>query len=193
MTRRIPHRMAAAFRRFFRDEDGVLSIEAALTWPLLFMGCALMMVLWDGFSTRTKTLRANYVVADLASRQTERITQGMLDDYNTLFRLVSASRGETAIRVSLVTAELSDPDDPDSELLHSLRWSEQSGGVSGAPSYEAIASDGGVPPMVAGEHLLIVDVFRSWVPIRSFGELAPQLMTERSATRPRFSTTIDFR
>lgn len=191
MIRRMTTRAIAALRRFGRREDAALSVEAALTWPLLIGACALMLVLWDGFRTRTMTLKANYVVADLVSRQSSAVTQGMIDDYNALFRLISGSRHDTAIRVSVVRAALTDENDPDSEMVYSLTDSAQSGGIAVATNYEQIADQGGVPPMVHGESLIIVDVFRFWVPIRTFTNLMPQLITERSATRPRFTTTID--
>ena len=180
-------RFRSLLRRFARSEDGVLSIEAAFAWPLLCAGCAMMFIMWDGFRARTLTLKGNYVISDMLARNSTVVRQSDLETYNDVFELVSASRHATAIRVSVITAGLNATT---GELEYTLVWSQQAGGIQPATTVEDIVDQGGVPQLVNGETVAVVDTFRHWFPIRTFTDFQPQIMSERVVTRPRFATTL---
>ncbi|MGR3541460.1 MAG: TadE/TadG family type IV pilus assembly protein [Hasllibacter sp.] len=180
-------RLSPAIRRFARDEDGVLSIEAAFSWPLLCAACALMFVMWDGFRARTMTLKGNYVISDMIARNATSVGQSDLDTYNGIFELISASRHATAIRVSVISASLNAST---GELEYTLDWSQQSGGIQTATTLADLTDQGGVPDLVNGESVVVVDTFRHWFPMRVFTNFPPQIMSERVVTRPRFAPTI---
>ena len=176
-----------SIQRFLRNEDGVISIEAALCWPLLCAGCAITMIMWSGFEARVLSLRANYTISDLLSRGGE-TSSAEIDQLNTVFGMASGSRLPTAIRVSAIGAV----EDADGNLDYELRWSQASGGIDYADQLVDIMDEGGIPQLVDGESVIVVDTFRRWIPMRFFfSNFGPQILAERVVTRPRFVTRLE--
>lgn len=75
----------AALTRFRRSEDGLLSVEAALCFPLLFTGLIISYSYFTAFEAKGRANKAAYTLSDYVTRQTEAVTpdfiEGLADIY----------------------------------------------------------------------------------------------------------------
>lgn len=176
-------------RRFLRRAEGGLSLEAALTIPMLLMVFAAGYVWFDAFRAQNLSLKATYTVSDMVSRETVPLTETYLNGLQTVFDFMTQSDGPTQIRITAVkcTADCHD------ETLRSLEmcWSWASGG---AQPYDATSFDGvtdAVPLMTLGDTVMITETFLVHEP--AFEVMMPtSTVAQRIVMRPRFVPQVVF-
>ena len=169
--------------RFSRKEDGGLSVEAVLTFPLLIWAITATFVFFDAFRSLHISQRATYTISDMLSRETEAVDRDYLTAMHELFVYLSNDeQGTSAIRVSVVERGL----DPDGNEETTLQWSEAVGG-EGHPDITPLADR--IPEMMVGDQLIVVETEHDWAPGFAVG-LVPYRFREVSVARPRFAPQL---
>lgn len=103
-------------KRFGREEDGILTIEAIMVFPLLIWSIWATYTYFDGYRQSARNLKASYAVADVISREKTTIDETYIDTlYGVLQHMVS-DRSEMSMRMTFVTYDL--PSD-----THDVCWS----------------------------------------------------------------------
>ena len=173
------------FRRFSRNENGSLSIEAVLALPLLVWAITATFVFWDAFKTLNISQKATYTVADMLSRETQAIDGNYLTAMHELFDYLNTSPGDNAIRVSVIRMT----QDPNTNVkTYELVWSQGVGGITGYTILDQRVLDR-LPDMSAGDQLIFVESEQEWSPAFTVG-LASYRFREVAISRPRFAPQL---
>ena len=171
-------------KRFFRRENGSLSVEAVLALPILVWAITATFVFWDAFKTLNVSQQATYTVADMLSREEGEIDMDYLTSMHELFDYLSPSDGDNALRVTVVM--LTKDEDTGVETLEKM-WSEGVGGVAGHENLDSIRDR--IPMMVAGDQMIVVESEQEWSPTLAVG-LASYRFREVALARPRFTPQL---
>ncbi len=99
----LPKRVLGAFGRFFRKEDGVVTIEGVLMLPLLFWSMWTSYTFFDGYRQGALNLKAAYAVADILSREKETVTDQYVTSMYDLQKFMIAERSDLSLRISFVS------------------------------------------------------------------------------------------
>ncbi|NNE88276.1 MAG: hypothetical protein HKN27_09395 [Silicimonas sp.] len=170
--------------RFSNKEDGGISVEAVLAFPLLIWAITATFVFFDAFKSLHISQKATYTVADMLSRETDAIDSDYLTAMHELFVYLSQDdEGTSSIRFSVVQHGL----DPDGNEETTMVWSE---GIGGAEGHVDMAEIGDrIPEMVIGDQLIVVETEHDWAPGFAVG-LASYRFREVSVARPRFAPQL---
>lgn len=88
------------FRRFAKDEDGLVMTEFLILLPLLVWTFMALFIYWDAFRTINQAQKAAYSVSDLISRQGEDIPPGFIDGMQTVTEYLMNDSPNVSIRVT---------------------------------------------------------------------------------------------
>lgn len=173
-------------KRFSDKEDGAVSVEAVLVFPILVWAITATFVFFDAFKTLHISQKATYAVADMMSRETTAVDDDYLTTMHELFAYLSKDQEDaSAIRFSVVQRGL----DADGNEETTLVWSEGVGGAEGLTNIETIEDR--IPLMMIGDQLVVVETEHEWAPAFAVG-LASYRFREVSISRPRFSPQLCF-
>ncbi len=101
-------------KRFAKDQYGMLSIELAILLPVMFLWFAGTFVFFNAFHKWLKSVKANYTVADLISRQQHKEV-AFFYALDPIFDEISQTEDDanSYFTVTLVEWDYTDPDNPD--------------------------------------------------------------------------------
>lgn len=121
MNRPKKHRRAlSAIRQFFSREDGVVSIEAIIVYPLLFWSLWTSYTYFDGYRHSARNLKAAYAIADILSREKKLVTAQYISTMYDLQTFMISNRSTASIRISFLRYD-ADQD------RHYVNWSCERG------------------------------------------------------------------
>ncbi len=122
-------RLFGAIAQFFRKEDGVISIEAVMIYPLLFWSMWTAYTYFDGYRQGARNLKAAYAIADILSREKDAVTDQYITSMYDLQRFMISERNGLSLRISFLRW---DSDDNRHYVLWSCvrgedleRWNDQ--------------------------------------------------------------------
>lgn len=159
------NRIKSRLRRFRRDEDGVIVVEAMIMFPTLMAAVLATFVFFDAFRNQAINLKANYTIAESLSRQEEYITNVYMINMWNLHRFLTNSRHLTNLRVSVISYD-ADEDE------HLVVWSRVKGGGSShddSPITAIGLSADDIPIMPNDEILIVVQTQVEYEPQFSIG------------------------
>lgn len=171
---------------FFRREDGYVTTEAVMWLPLIFVLFASLWLFFDAFRQHMISQKANYVIGDIISRETQPIDSAYIDGMQTLHQVMTKSldRPGASIRVSVVRYDaFSDQ--------YTLEWSDARGQ---RPLNQAIFDRqfrSAAPIVVHGDSLILVETWDNYVPVFNF-ENGLDIFDIQSVsfTSPRYSPQV---
>ena len=171
-------------KRFKGKEDGAVSVEAVLVFPILIWAITATFVFFDAFKSLHVSQKATYAVADMISRETTAVDDDYLTAMHEMFRYLARDvEGTSTIRFSVVRRGL----DPDGNEETTLVWSE---GVGGAQPYANLSVlEDRIPLMMVGDQLVVVETEHEWAPSFAVG-LASYRFREVGISRPRFAARV---
>ncbi len=171
--------------RFRSDDDGGLTIEAALILPLLFWTYVGCYTYFDAFRQKAEIVRSSYSIADMLSRETNAIDQNYINGLNTAYDLLTASGTGTEIRVTVV---IFDEDDDEFDL----GWSNVSGGRSPLSKADLNSSEwkARIPVMADADSAVIVETWSNFDPVFGWGGLTAGELGQINIVRPRFAAQL---
>ncbi|MFN3661632.1 TadE/TadG family type IV pilus assembly protein [Yoonia sp.] len=171
--------------RFWKDEDGVITVETVIAVPFVALAFFATYVFFDLYRVNTASQKAAYIVADSISRQTEPVNVTFIEGMNTLHDILARTRNTTTMRVS------------------SIGWSDQSdryiaiwsvntglGPALGETELNGPMS-ARLPPIPQGETFVMVETSVDYTPLFNVG-IAEQTFRQMIVTRPRFAPQVAF-
>lgn len=108
--------------RFLKREDGVVSIEAIMAFPLLFWSVWTTYSYFDGYRQGASNLKAAYAVADILSREKEAVTDQYITSMYDLQKYMISEGNGLSLRISFVRWDTEDENN-DEDGFHELVWS----------------------------------------------------------------------
>lgn len=174
--------------RFTRNESGYISTEAIIVLPVMLWLFGAGWVYFDAFRQQSVNWKANYVIGDMISRETDGVTGEYISSaYKLLTTLTKSNENLTDMRLAVIQYD-ADRDD------WSVVWSRQRGStMSGAKNRLTNADLEGyrdrLPPAMDNEQLVIVETWEDWEPAFDVGIGAFEIRTY-SFTSPRYAPQI---
>ncbi len=178
MPRSFKHRIGC----FLRREEGSISVETVIIFPLLMWAFMATYVYYDAYHSKTLNLKAAYTISDALSRETGYVTPSYITNLSVLqSRLTRVSTG-SSLRLTVISQ------DPSSRAYR-VRWSKASNGVQPLTSAQLVNMAGRLPSIPAGEVVVLV---QNWVDYTSpFGRVMDDFTFENFVvTRPRFAPQL---
>lgn len=174
-------RLKSITRRFRREEDGTVVVEAIIMFPTLFAAVLATFVFFDAYRNQSINLKAAYTLSDAISRETEMITNTYMINSWRLHRFLTNSEALTKLRVSVIQYDAADDS-------HSMIWSQAKGGagVLDNSRLNTMVNNDEIPVMPDGEILIVVQTWVDYEPNFSIG-LDAFSFENTIFTRPRFA------
>ncbi|MFW2543309.1 TadE/TadG family type IV pilus assembly protein [Primorskyibacter sp. 2E107] len=171
---------ARLLKRFRRDEEGYVTLEALIVMPVLLWLFAACWVYFDAFRQQSVNQKANFVISDMLSRETDEIDGSYVDNTYALLNVLTQANGTgTALRLTLVTYN-GDTDHWD------FVWSDSRGDIGALGSGDMQNYQDRLPSGIAGDQLILVENWDDHNPVFKIG-LDAFTITAYSFTRPRYS------
>ncbi|MBP0481399.1 TadE/TadG family type IV pilus assembly protein [Sagittula salina] len=183
-------RLKAALSRFSRDTEGYVNVESIIVMPILLWLFGVGWVYFDAFHQQSVNQKANYVIADMISRETNGINGAYVDGaFDLLTTLTKSDDALTDMRIAVVQYDA----DKDS---WSVVWSRQRGSTLRGRSNNLSDADMAtyrtmLPAGMDNEQLLIVETWEDWEPAFDVGIGAFDIRTY-SFTSPRYAPQIPY-
>ena len=175
--------LPAPLRRFTRDDTGYANVESIIVLPALLWLFGVGWVYFDAFHQQSINQKANYVIGDMISRETDPLDETYIQNaHNLLSALTRSDTENTDFRTSVVQfdAELNDWD---------LVWSDAYGArtrLQKADLYDYIDR---LPPAMDNEQLILVETWEDYAPVFKVG-LDPFEIATYSFTSPRYTSQV---
>jgi len=178
-------RILPALRRFRHREDGLVSVEAALSLPLLLIVFAVSYTLFDLFRQEAVNSKATYTIADLISRETTALNDDYIDSIYALSQAMIRSDTEISMRVSVVRW------DEDTEAYY-VDWSVERGDEMDVWTDDTVSGIADkLPIMPDEERVIVVETWNVVEPVFAVN-IGTQNMYNLVFTRPRFASQVAY-
>lgn len=171
--------------RFRSDDDGSLTIEAALILPLLFWTYVGCYTYFDAFRQKSEIVRSSYSIADMLSRETNAVDQSYINGLNTAYDLLTTTGSGTEIRVTVV---IYDEDDDEFDL----GWSSVAGARNPLTKADlnSLEWTSKIPLMADTDSAVIVETWSNFDPVFGWGGLGATEIAQINIVRPRFAAQL---
>jgi Flp pilus assembly protein TadG len=183
-----------AVRRFLRETDASMTVEAVLVLPFYLQFFVAAYAFFDAFRTASVNEKAAYTIADVITRRNAGapVDTDYINWLNTLFDYMLQGRTtDTWIRVTSVTYS-------DIDGRYEVEWSVATRGHDALDTQDANAMAGRLPIMPGGDTVILVEtetrfgIGYSNTPGFLFSALGDQQLNTFIFTRPRFAPRIEF-
>ncbi len=174
------HTKLPFLRRFSKDDEGSVAIEAILMFPLLMWAIVGTFVYYEGFRAKATSVKASYTVADMLSRELQCITEDYLDATQRMLNFLSSSHHQSNLRVTVAGF------DADSNKYTKL-WSEVRG-PSGWSPHSGSSLNGEsdrIPLLPPDDQLIIVETESLYEPLFKVANFGPTKLNNFVVVRPR--------
>ena len=172
-----------AVRRFTRSEQGSISVEAMLVFPVLLWCYLGTFVFFDAFRSQSTNLKAAYTIGDTLSRETGYVTPIYMDSLFSLQKfLVDEDNGIAQLRVSVYRYRASDN-------TYRVNWSQTRGGAVALTDTLLAQLRTNLPRMPNNEIAILVETWVGYHPTYSVG-LQDFTFNDLVVTRPRFAAQL---
>lgn len=172
-----------ALRRFSRNEDGLIAVEALILIPILFFGFAAIYTFFDAYRQSAINLKATYTIGDLVSRETETINNTYIDSMLDLYGNMTRSGSEVKLRVSVIRYD-------EGTDNYYVDWSANRGFPEALSDTSVAMIRSRLPVMPDEERVILVESLNRYEPPFEVG-LSTVEMDNFVFTRPRFTGLVD--
>lgn len=180
----IARRLTRRFRRFLREEDGLITTESIIVMPLLVWVFLALFVYWDAFRAQNTSIKASYVIADIVSRENTAINNNFITGMHQVFDYMVNTPEDTWIRVSSVQYRQWD----DRYLVLWSRSTDTSRSPVQTTTTLATQRDR-LPILADADTLIVVETWRRFRPAFWVG-LPARTFYEFTVVRPRFLSPL---
>lgn len=118
--------LARFFPGFFRREDGLITVEAVLVLPMLFLSMWLSFNFYESYRQSGRNIKAAYALADIVSRERNAIDATYVDTLYDLMGTIVSERSDLAMRITYLQYNKKDGDETGS---HEVYWSCERGSM----------------------------------------------------------------
>lgn len=177
--------LTSRLRRFFADTQGYITLEALIVLPILLWLFGAGWVYFDAFRQQSVSQKANYVIGDMISRETDPISGVYISNARKLLRELTKTSGtDSDLRVTVVQY---DSDDGGWSVI----WSKKRGNQSVLRTSDMSDFTTRLPTANSGDQLILVETWDLHEPIFDVG-LSDFEITTYSFTRPRYTPQVVF-
>jgi len=176
--------------RFRRDEGASLSVEAVLVLPILLWAFLATYTFFDVYRAKNLSLKANYAISDLLSRETNTINTAYLLGTEKVFRYLTQSDASSWVRVTVVYCE-TDCADPSRDLKRD--WSKATDSLPTFSDQDVMDHLEPIIPWIAsGERVIIVETGVEYEPpfSQNLTGVGERDFVDIVMTRPRFGPQL---
>lgn len=179
--------MLKLIRQFKRRDEGSVTVEAVIILPVILVVFMGTFTYFDIFRAKSQSLKANYAVSDLISRENN-VDPAELVGYGKVFRYLTQSSDQSWIRVTEVWCRRKCDKHEGRKLVKFWSRAYPEGSVPRLTTTEVRAKYNDViPDMYTGEHLVIVESSAPYVPPFSgqWTGIYPRTLEDLVITKPR--------
>ena len=178
--------MKTLLRRFGRDTKGSVSVEAVILFPALAVIFAASWVYFDVMRQQSISIKANYTIGDIISRETEVLDDTYITNVQRMmYYLTKGSGEEVDLRVTVVQYNAD-------SLNHDVIWSEARGDWSALTDSDLSGYTESLPLMADADQLILVETRDAYTPSFNVSGIGPFDIETYSFTRPRFASQVIF-
>ena len=171
------------FRKFAKSENGTLSMEAVICFPLLLWAFVATFVFFDIFYARNVNMKAAYTIADALSRESEAVNDAYMGGMEDMLTFLIKGQHQSRMRITTVVYD----------QVHDefeVEWSYASDdGWSQHTSQTLLDYWDQIPPLAKGDTAIIVETEIAYMPMMNVG-IPPLTMSDFVVTRPRFGPQL---
>ena len=166
-----------------RAEDGSVSIEAILMFPLLIWAWIAMYTFFEGLRENNINLKASYTIGDLLSRETSTIDMDYLNGMTGVFAWLTRTQAPVQMRVTVVRWN-------EDDQRHDLVWSRGLQGQTDLTQAGVTAAlTPSIPILADADTAIVVETWADFEPIVEIG-LKDTTIYNLVVTPPRFSDQL---
>ncbi len=174
-------RIQTRLRRFLRAEDGNISMEFTIIFPLLVFIITGSLVYWDAFRSNSQTAKLAHTISDIMSRHNGAVNNtDMAFLFDLQQKMLAGNLDQRTLRISSICFAQDD---------HQVLWSvsARSDDVDAfEPLIDTEIPVAILPTMQDQDSVLLVEVSARWQPIFGNVGLGEQVWRNRLVIRPRF-------
>ncbi|WP_198135707.1 TadE/TadG family type IV pilus assembly protein [Sagittula stellata] len=175
--------LPAPLRRFTRDDTGYANVESIILLPALLWLFGVGWVYFDAFHQQSINQKANYVIGDMISRETDPLDETYIrNTRNLLSALIHSTSEDTDFRASVVQYDARHND-------WDLVWSDAYGTRSRLKQADLTDYFDRLPPAIDNEQLILVETWDNYAPVFKVG-LDPFEIATYSFTSPRYTSQV---
>ncbi len=176
--------------RFGRDEDASLSVEMVLILPLLIWAFLATFTFFDVYRAKTLSLKANYAISDLITRETNEINMQYILGAEKVYEFLTQSEDDSWLRVTQVHCI---KEGATNGRKFVVTFSAATEGQTTYTNSTVMDALNPVLPMLAqGERAVVVETaMRYMPPVReNLTGIGPREFIDLVVTEPRFAPQI---
>lgn len=171
-------------RRFARDDDGNIALEALIWLPFILFVLAATFSLHDAFRYKSLNVKAAYTISDAISRETDPIDNAYLDGMVELLDFLTRPGGYSSLRVTLVRYN-------DTDGIYETEWSKTRGNAEALHTSDLEQMRDQLPTMLHNERVIVVETETFYDPPFAIPGLTQDgLFYNYGFTRPRFAPKV---
>lgn len=179
------HSFKTWLRGFRNDQQGTITVEAAVTLPLLFFAIAASYEFFEVHRYNSVRDKATYTIADMISRELQSVTPTYMNNTLKVFDTITNDPGQNAVRVSVVKYDAETD-------KYAVSWSQVRGTdlLSPLQTSDVATAHSELPKMADGEEVILVESNSRYQPIFNVGLNDDMVIKTRVMTSPRFAPQI---
>lgn len=178
--------LKTSVRRFALRTDGNVSTEAVILFPALAVIFAATWVFFDVMRQQSVSIKANYTIGDIISRETEMLDDSYIDSVrNMMFYLTKAEGDDVDLRVTVVQYD-------ENANRHDVVWSEARGDWTALSDGDMSNYADRLPLTAHADQLILVETRDAYQPTFNIEGIGPFDIETYSFTRPRFAPQVIF-
>ncbi len=173
-------------RRFRRDDAASMSVEAVMVLPFLLWAFLATFVYFDLYRAKSLSLKANYAVSDLLSRESSPVDMNDLLGYEDVFQYLTQGGDPAWLRITEIYCN-AECGTPQRELKR--QWSKATDGLPIHSNTDIQKKYASIIPVIAeGEYVIMVESMAGYEPpfTSNVTGIGPRQLKDIVMTRPRF-------
>ena len=178
--------MRNELQTFLNSEDGSLSLETAIVFPLLLWVFGATFLFWDLYHTKAVSQRAAFTVADALSRVSvvdAAYMDGLMNIHNYLLQ------GRNAQRMRISTIGVTQSTELATDQTFCTVWSYSPSNMPVMDDTLLNSMKDRIPNMRYGTVAIVVEAQVGWIPFLWVG-IGPTSMDNFVVTRPRYDPQL---
>lgn len=171
-------------RRFARQDDGSVSLEALILMPVILWVWAAMFSIFETYEEYSLNQKAAFTIGDMISRETLPIDGDYLDGAHDLLDYITQSQGPSTLRVSSLQYDKR-------QNRFYVHWSRARGAETAATNTDVAAWTNRLPSIPDDEYIVVTETMTTFSPPFNIGLGEPEI-TNFVFTRPRYAPRVLF-
>jgi hypothetical protein len=176
---------------FRKNQEGSLSVEAVFAFPMLLLAATATFTFFDVYKAQNASIRANYTISDMLSRETNSIGTTYLNGMYKVFRYIADTPEDGSwIRISQVQCIDDCVSDENREL--ELEWSHATSESIALTEADFAIYNQIIPLLAESDRLILVETSLHYTPpfARSLVSFSERELVTNVVTRPRFAPQL---